>query len=95
MCVCVYIYIYIFTLEPVYIEHSQEMKKCSMYASVKCTKVLGTCRSGEIETKLKVLLQNFGLIRGTKFAAYVNSFSVCSIGKLLNTIMMQACLGNN
>ena len=39
------------TVEPVYIEHSQEMKKCSMYAGVQCIHVLSNWRSGEIETK--------------------------------------------
>ena len=31
---------YIYTVEPVYIEHSREMKKCSMYAGVQCIQVL-------------------------------------------------------
>ena len=33
------------TVEPVYIEHSQEMKKCSMYAGVQCIQVLNIWRS--------------------------------------------------
>ena len=36
------------TVEPVYIEHSQEMKKCSMYAGVQCIQVLSNWRSGEV-----------------------------------------------
>ena len=38
------------TVEPVYIEHSREMKKCSMYAGVQCIQVLSNWRSGEIDT---------------------------------------------
>ena len=40
--------IHLTTVEPVYIEHSQEMKKCSMYAGVQCIQVLNIWRSGEI-----------------------------------------------
>ena len=40
---------FIYTVEPVYIEHSREMKKCSMYAGVQCIQVLRNWRSGEIE----------------------------------------------
>ena len=43
------------TVEPVYIEHSREMKTCSMYAGVQCIQVLSNWRSGEIETKPKVI----------------------------------------
>ena len=43
------------TVEPVYIEHSQEMKKCSMYAGVQCIQVLSNWRLGEIETKSRVI----------------------------------------
>ena len=46
---------YIYTVEPVYIEHSQEMKKCSMYEGVQCIQVMSIWRSGEIETKLRVI----------------------------------------
>ena len=42
------------TVEPVYIEHSQEMKKCSMYAGVQYIQTLNNWRSGEIETKSRV-----------------------------------------
>ena len=38
----------VYTVEPVYIEHSREMKKCSMYAGVQCIQVLNVWRSGEI-----------------------------------------------
>ena len=41
------------TVEPVYIEHSREMKKCSMYAGVQCIQVLSNWRSGEIKNKIK------------------------------------------
>ena len=43
------------TVEPVYIEHSQEMKKCSMYAGVQCIQVLSNWRLVEIETKSRVI----------------------------------------
>ena len=43
------------TVEPVYIEHSREMKKCSMYAGVQCIQVLSNWRLGEIETKSRVI----------------------------------------
>ena len=49
-----YIYI-IYTVEPVYIEHSRDMKTCSMYAGVQCIQVLGISRLGEIETKSRVI----------------------------------------
>ena len=49
------LYIYIYTVGPVYIEHSREMKKCSMYAGVQCIQVLSIWRSGEIETKSRVI----------------------------------------
>ena len=43
------------TVEPVYIEHSREIKKkCSMYAGVQCIQVLSNWRSGEIETISRV-----------------------------------------
>ena len=52
----IYIYIYsIYSVEPVYIEHSREMKKCSMYAGVQCFKVLSNWRLGETETKSRVI----------------------------------------
>ena len=44
-----------YTVEPVYIEHSREMKKCSMYAGVQCIQVLSNWRSVEIETKSRVI----------------------------------------
>ena len=44
-----------YTVEPVYIEHSREMKKCSIYAGVQCIQVLSDWRSGEIETKSRVI----------------------------------------
>ena len=37
------------TVEPVYIEHSRKMKKCSMYAGVQCIQFLNIWRSGEME----------------------------------------------
>ena len=43
------------TVEPVYIEHSREMKKCSMYAGAQCIQVQHNWRSGEIETKSRVI----------------------------------------
>ena len=43
------------TVEYVYIEHSREMKKCSMYAGVQCIQILSNWRSGEIETKSRVI----------------------------------------
>ena len=43
------------TVEPVYIEHSWEMKECSMYAGVQCIQVLNIWRSGEIQTKSRVI----------------------------------------
>ena len=43
------------TVEPVYIEHSREMKKCSMYTGVQCIQVLSYWRLGEIETKSRVI----------------------------------------
>ena len=47
------------TVEPVYIEHSREMKKCSMYAGVQCIQVLSNWRSGEIETKSRVIRETW------------------------------------
>ena len=47
------------TVEPVYIEHSREMKKCSMYAGVQCIQVLSIWRSGEIQTKLRVIRETW------------------------------------
>ena len=46
-----------YTVEPVYIEHSREMKKRSMYAGAQCTsiQVLSIWSSGEIETKSRVI----------------------------------------
>ena len=44
-----------YTVEPVYIEHSREMKKCSMYAGVQCIQVLSKWRSVEIEIKSRVI----------------------------------------
>ena len=41
--------------KPVYIEHLREMKKCAMYAGVQCIQVLSNWRSGEIETKSRVI----------------------------------------
>ena len=41
-------------MEAVYVECSQKMKKCSMYAGVQCIQLL---RSGEIETKSKEIKQ--------------------------------------
>ena len=41
-------------MEPVYIEHSWEMKKCSMYAGVQCIHVQSIWTSGEIETKSRI-----------------------------------------
>ena len=38
------------------------------------------------------MLPNFRLVRGTTFAAYVNSFSVCCTGTLLNADMIHDCL---
>ena len=49
------VYIFNYTVEPVYIEHSREMKKCSMYAGVQCIQVLSNWRSGQIETKSRVI----------------------------------------
>ena len=41
-------YYFLYTVEPVYIEHSREMKKCSMYAGVQCIQVLSIWMSGEM-----------------------------------------------
>ena len=46
-------------MEPVYIEHSREMKKCSMYAGVQFIQVLSNWRSGEIETKSRVIRETY------------------------------------
>ena len=43
------------TVEPVYIEHSREIKKCSMFAGVQFIQVLSNWRSVEIETKSRVI----------------------------------------
>ena len=50
----IHISLYESTVEPVYIEHSREKKKCSMYAGVQCIQVLIILRSDEIKTKSKV-----------------------------------------
>ena len=42
-------------IQPVYIEHSQETKKCSMYAGVQCIQVLSIWSLGELQTKSKVI----------------------------------------
>ena len=55
MHVCMYVCMNVCTVEPVYIEHSREMKKCSMYAVVQCIQVLSNWRSGEIETKSRII----------------------------------------
>ena len=47
------------TVEPVYIEHSREMKKCSMYAGVQCIQVPSNWRLGEIETKLRLIRETW------------------------------------
>ena len=45
----------VYTVEAVYIEHSREMKKCSMYAGVQYIQLLSNWRSGEIEIKARVI----------------------------------------
>ena len=47
------------TVEPVYIEHSWEMKKCSMCAGVQCIQVLSNWRLDEIETKSRVIRETW------------------------------------